>query len=152
MFRSLHMKLTLILLLLVTSLMAVVGAFLTTSISSFYIDSFYQQISSVFSDGSDGYVSTLRARAGEDDGAAGLRELLEVRAGSLGIDYRRFIYYAGKQAFTTKVMMKIAHAGPSMWESVPELISFVSTSQITAEIVPKMIAMMIAIHALFVLL
>ena len=63
MFRSLHMKLTLILLLLITSLMAVVGAFLTTSISSFYIDSFYQQISSVFSDGSDGYVSTLRARA-----------------------------------------------------------------------------------------
>ena len=93
MFRSLHMKLTLILLLLVTSLMAVVGAFLTTSISSFYIDSFYQQISSVFSDGSDGYVSTLRARAGEDDGAAGLRELLEVRAGSLGIDYRTRNYF-----------------------------------------------------------
>ena len=43
-FRSLHMKLTLILLLLITSLMAVVGAFLTTSISSFYIDTFYEQI------------------------------------------------------------------------------------------------------------
>ena len=40
MFRSLHMKLTLILLLLITSLMAVVGAFLTTSVTSFYIDSF----------------------------------------------------------------------------------------------------------------
>ena len=34
-FRSLHMKLMLILLLLITSLMAVVGAFLTTSVSSF---------------------------------------------------------------------------------------------------------------------
>ena len=34
-FRSLHMKLTLILLLLITSLMAVVGAFLTTSVTSF---------------------------------------------------------------------------------------------------------------------
>ena len=33
------MKLTLILLLLITSLMAVVGAFLTTSVTSFYIDS-----------------------------------------------------------------------------------------------------------------
>ena len=63
MFRSLHMKLTLILLLLITSLMAVVGAFLTTSISSFYIDSFYEQISAVFSNDGDGYVSTLRARA-----------------------------------------------------------------------------------------
>ncbi len=55
------MKLMLILLLLITSLMAVVGAFLTTSVSSFYIDTFYEQISAVFSDDSDGYVSTLRA-------------------------------------------------------------------------------------------
>ena len=34
-FRSLHMKLMLILLLLITSLMTVVGAFLTTSVSKF---------------------------------------------------------------------------------------------------------------------
>lgn len=78
-FRSLHMKLMLILLLLITSLMAVVGAFLTTSVSSFYIDTFYEQISAVFSDDSDGYVSTLRARAAEPDGAAGIKEML--RAG-----------------------------------------------------------------------
>ena len=51
MFRSLHMKLTLILLLLISSLMAVVGAFLTTSVSSFYINTFYQQMDDVF--GSD---------------------------------------------------------------------------------------------------
>ena len=74
-FRSLHMKLMLILLLLITSLMAVVGAFLTTSVSSFYIDTFYEQISAVFSDDSDGYVSTLRARAAEPDGAAGIKEM-----------------------------------------------------------------------------
>ena len=48
MFRSLHMKLTLILLLLITSLMAVMGVFLTTSVSSFYIDTFYQQIEGAF--------------------------------------------------------------------------------------------------------
>ena len=78
-FRSLHMKLMLILLLLITSLMAVVGAFLTTSVSSFYIDTFYEQISAVFSDDSDGYVSTLRARAAEPDGAAGIKEMLEGR-------------------------------------------------------------------------
>lgn len=92
-FRSLHMKLMLILLLLITSLMAVVGAFLTTSVSSFYIDTFYEQISAVFSDDSDGYVSTLRARAAEPDGAAGIKEMLEGRAGSLGIDYRTRNYY-----------------------------------------------------------
>ena len=48
MFRSLHMKLTLIMLLLITSLMAVVGAFLTTSVSSFFINTFYEQMDSVF--------------------------------------------------------------------------------------------------------
>ena len=93
MFRSLHMKLTLILLLLITSLMAVVGAFLTTSISSFYIDTFYEQINAVFGDDSDGYISTLRARAAEPDGASGLKEMLESRAGSLGIDYRTRNYF-----------------------------------------------------------
>ena len=92
-FRSLHMKLTLILLLLITSLMAVVGAFLTTSISSFYIDTFYEQINAVFGDDSDGYISTLRARAAEPDGASGLKEMLESRAGSLGIDYRTRNYF-----------------------------------------------------------
>ena len=38
MFRSLHMKLVMIMLLLVTSLMAVVGAFLMTSVTNFYIE------------------------------------------------------------------------------------------------------------------
>ena len=75
MFRSLHMKLTLILLLLITSLMAVVGTFLTTSVSSFFIDSFYQQMDSVFGAGSDFY-PTLCAGA-EEGGAARLQELVE---------------------------------------------------------------------------
>ena len=44
MFRSLHMKLVMIMLLLVTSLMAVVGAFLMTSVTNFYIDDFYEQM------------------------------------------------------------------------------------------------------------
>ena len=91
MFRSLHMKLTLILLLLITSLMAVVGTFLTTSVSSFFIDSFYQQMDSVFGAGSDFY-PTLCAGA-EEGGATRLQELVEVRAGSLGVDYSTRNYY-----------------------------------------------------------
>ena len=63
MFRSLHMKLTLILLLLITSLMAVVGAFLTTSVSSFYIDTFYQQMNSVFGVDQREFMSDLRSAA-----------------------------------------------------------------------------------------
>ena len=54
------MKLTLILLLLITSLMAVVGAFLTTSVTSFYIDSFYQQMSSAFGADRREFVADLR--------------------------------------------------------------------------------------------
>ena len=47
MFRSLHMKLVLIMLLLITSLMTIVGAFLMTSITGFYIEEFYQQMDSM---------------------------------------------------------------------------------------------------------
>ena len=59
------MKLTLILLLLITSLMAVVGAFLTTSVTSFYIDSFYQQMSSAFGADRREFVADLRSAAAQ---------------------------------------------------------------------------------------
>ena len=92
MFRSLHIKLTLILLLLITSLMAVVGAFLT-SVTSFYIDSFYQQMSSAFGADRKAFVADLRSAAGQPDGADRIQEILEVNAGMLGIDYRTRNYY-----------------------------------------------------------
>jgi len=93
MFRSLHMKLTLILLLLITSLMAVVGAFLTTSVSSFYINTFYQQIDSVFGEDQDSFVADLRNSATSPDGADRLKEMLDIRAGELGIDYQTRNYF-----------------------------------------------------------
>lgn len=49
MFRSLHMKLVLILVLLIVSVMAVVGTFLINSVSNFYLDDFQQQVEDVFS-------------------------------------------------------------------------------------------------------
>ena len=63
MFRSLHMKLVLIMLLLITSLMTIVGAFMMTSITAFYIDEFYQQMESVFGDSNPAntpFVASLR--------------------------------------------------------------------------------------------
>ena len=94
MFRSLHMKLTLILLLLITSLMAVVGAFLTVSVSSFYIDSFYQQMSGVFGGENSSFVADLRDAAGDETDPAGrIAEILEAKAGSLGVDYRTRNYF-----------------------------------------------------------
>ena len=87
------MKLMLILLLLVTSLMAVVGAFLTTNVSSFYIDTFYQQMSDVFGEENRAFVDSLRREAAQSDGASRINDMLEIRAGSLGIDYRTRNYF-----------------------------------------------------------
>lgn len=87
------MKLMLILLLLITSLMAVVGAFLTTSVSSFYIDTFYQQINDVFGEDNGDFISTLRSSADLPDGAEQIRLLVDTRAGELGIDYRTRNYF-----------------------------------------------------------
>ena len=93
MFRSLHMKLTMILLLLITSLMAVIAAFLTTSVSSFYIDTFYQQINDVFGQENEGFYATLCQEAAQPDGAERLQRILEASAGLLGVDYRTRNYY-----------------------------------------------------------
>ncbi|MBQ3496682.1 MAG: diguanylate cyclase, partial [Oscillospiraceae bacterium] len=93
MFRSLHMKLVLIMLLLVTSLMAVVGAFLITSVSNFYFDDFYTQMDEVFGSENADFVNSLRSGAAQSDGAARLQEMIEANSGALGIDYRSRNYY-----------------------------------------------------------
>ena len=51
MFRSLHMKLVLIITLLIVSLMTVVGAFLINSVVSYYIHDFYDRMEEVSSPG-----------------------------------------------------------------------------------------------------
>ena len=93
MFRSLHMKLTLIMILLITSLMAVVGAFLTANVSTFYIDTFYEQVEGVFGADQREFVADLRNVAAENDGAQLIDERLKAKAGSLGIDYRTRNYF-----------------------------------------------------------
>ena len=87
------MKLTLIMLLLITSLMAVVGAYLTANVSTFYIDTFYEQVNGVFGSAQRDFVADLRSVAAESDGAELIDERLKVRAGSLGIDYRTRNYF-----------------------------------------------------------
>ena len=93
MFRSLHMKLTMILLLLILSLMAVVGAFLTTSVSSFYINTFYQQMDAVFGESNPDFYPALCREAAQENGPELIRDMLAANAGSLGIDYRTRNYY-----------------------------------------------------------
>ena len=93
MFRSLHMKLVMIMLLLVTSLMAVVGAFLMTSVTNFYIDDFYEQMSEMFGESNADFVRSLREECAQEDGAVRLQTMLEASSGTLSIDSRNRNYY-----------------------------------------------------------
>lgn len=93
MFRSLHMKLVMIMLLLVTSLMAVVGAFLMTSVTNFYIRDFYEQMNATFGESNADFVATLRSEAAREDGAQLIQTMLETYSGTLGIDSRNRNYY-----------------------------------------------------------
>ena len=89
MFRTLHMKLVLILLLLITSLMTIAGAFMMTSITSFYIDEFYQQVERVFGDSDPAnaaFVNSLRQEAAQEGGVETLQRMLEAKAGDLGLN------------------------------------------------------------------
>ncbi len=86
MFRSLHMKLMLIMTLLIISLMTVVGAFLVNSVSGFYLDQFYTQMQGVFQNDVE-FVSDLgNAAPDEEDGAGQIGQMLDTYAGNLGVD------------------------------------------------------------------
>ena len=96
MFRSLHMKLVLIMLLLITSLMTVVGTFMMTSITSFYIDEFYDQMNAVFGGSNPAnaaYVNTLRREASQPDGYKVIENMIAARAGDLGLNSNTRNYY-----------------------------------------------------------
>ena len=93
MFRSLHMKLMLIMLLLITSLMTIVGAFLMTSITGFYVDEFYQQMGNTFGAENDTFLENLRLEAAQEDGADKIRSIIEANVGALGIDSLTRNYY-----------------------------------------------------------
>ncbi len=86
MFRSLHRKLVLVLVLLIVSVMAVVGTFLINSVTSYHIREFQSQMSSVFT---SEFILTLEQNAG--DGNA-VRGMIEAYSAPLGIDEYRCFY------------------------------------------------------------
>ena len=86
MFRSLHMKLMLIMTLLIVALMTVVGAFLINSVVNYYTQDFHTQMAEAFGDA--GFWSDLTTPAdGEEDGAASIARILSTNS-TLGIDNR----------------------------------------------------------------
>ena len=92
MLRSLHLKLVMIMVLMILSLMAVVGAFLVNSVGAFYINDFYTQMRAVFS--RPDLVSDLRTETeGEENGALMLQQVLSAYSGDLGVDGRNRNFY-----------------------------------------------------------
>jgi two-component system sensor histidine kinase VicK len=90
------MKLVLIMLLLITSLMTVVGTFMMTNITGFYIDEFYNQVDSVFGSSNPAnaaFVNSLREEAAQTDGVHTIREMIEAKAGDLGLNSNTRNFY-----------------------------------------------------------
>ena len=86
--RSVHMKLVMIMVLLILSLMAVVGAFLINSVSAFYLEDFYTQVAEVFQDRSLLHDLTTEGEEEEKSGAEMMSDVLQAYAGELGVDGR----------------------------------------------------------------
>lgn len=85
MLRSVHMKLVMIMVLLILSLMAVVGAFLINSVMAFYLEEFYTQMSQVFDQSQNPALSrTLQTEnSGEENGAEAVLEIMQAYSGEL---------------------------------------------------------------------
>ena len=88
MLRSLHSKLVMIMVLLILSLMMVVGSFLINSVTAFYLEDFYTQISEVFQNPDLAADLTTPGEEGEEDGAAMIDQVLKAYVGELGVDGR----------------------------------------------------------------
>ncbi len=92
MFRSLHMKLMLIMTLLIILLMTVVGAFLINSVANYYTQDFYAQMSEAFQD--EDFWSDLNTPVqGEEDSVTSIVQILDNYYSVLGVDNRSRKYY-----------------------------------------------------------
>ena len=89
--KSLYTKLVLIIILLILSLMVIVGAFLLRGIRDFYVNSFYNQMQSVFSNAE--LVDDLRSASDGNDSPQRMAEILKAYYGLLGIDSGTRNYY-----------------------------------------------------------
>ncbi len=86
MFRSLHRKLVLVLVLLIVSVMAVVATFLINSMTSYHIREFQSQMSSVFT---SEFILTLEQNVEDSDT---IRDMIKAYEAPLGIDEYRCFY------------------------------------------------------------
>lgn len=102
MFRSLHMKLVIILILLIVSVMAIMGTFLVNSVGSYYLNDFETQIENVMTENNYETYRSLEQAAQENDAPERIMEILSAFVGRLGIDsYRTYAVLDGNGTFLT---------------------------------------------------
>ncbi len=89
--KSLYTKLVLIMLVLIMSLMAVVGAFLVNEIRAFYLEDFYQQMKTVFE--TPELAVLLYSAADGTNAPSRMADVLKTYSGQLGIDSSSRNYY-----------------------------------------------------------
>jgi len=128
MFRSLRMKLVLIMVLLIISLMAVVGAFLINSVSSYYINDFYSQMQEVFAD-EDLYTDLTTPAEEETDSVTALKRVLDAYAGTMGVDGRNRNYYI-LDGITGKYLAGSDDEGGPLLDKTPNLLSALTQGEI----------------------
>ena len=102
MFRSLHMKLVIMLILLIVSVMAIMGTFLVNSVGSYYLNDFETQIENVMTENNYETYRSLEQAAQENDAPERIMEILSAFVGRLGIDsYRTYAVLDGNGTFLT---------------------------------------------------
>ena len=79
----------LILILLIVAVMSVVGTYLLSSISSFYVEDFGRQMQAVFT---VEFFETLQTEAAKEDGVQKMEEILYAYTGNLGLGAERSLY------------------------------------------------------------
>ncbi len=131
MFRSLHMKLVLILVLLIVSLMTVVGAFLINSVASFYLNTFYSQMQEVFAD-EDLYYDMTVPSEGETDGTEALQRVLSAYSGAMGVDGRNRNYYILDGSTGKYLGGSDPEGGPSLNKS-PNLLAALTRGEVGSQ-------------------
>lgn len=90
-FRTIHIKLVGIFILLIVSLMTVVGGFLVTRIAQFYLDQFEDSMVEAFNNSPD-FTNALKAAVAEGD-IGQIKVVLNAFSGTLGTDLKQRHYY-----------------------------------------------------------
>ena len=116
MFRSLHMKLVLILVLLILSVMLVVGTLLLSRVSTFYMDEFRSQMGEVFT---TQFITEMQSEAAGEGAPERLRDMVSAYSGPLGLDmYRQYYILDNNGEYLTG---SDAVSGPSL-EITPNIV------------------------------